>query len=149
MIIKNRTNQVQEISVMTRDNTSLTYSLYVKAKGEIDVDDSLVILNLKSLIAKGIVSTVNSVVEVTPVEIPEVIDETTTEVVDTPEETVEEIPEIKYEFPTPEEDVPATPDEVEVSKIAEDVDKILCEVCGKEFASQRSLTLHMNKSHKE
>lgn len=138
MIIKNKTNQIQEISVMNRDNLSLNYSIYIKAKSEVEVDNGLIITNLPQLIQAGVLAVDTDVTGTLP-ELP--VEETQVE------DKVGEVVEVEYEFPEVEES-PAVVEETPAEPVQSD-DVVICTECGKEFASQRSLTMHMNKAHKE
>lgn len=141
MIIKNRTNQIQEISVVNRDNPSLTYSIYIRAKSELNLDDDIVILNLKNLIDAGVLSLDREIDKLSEVPLTKIPKESLQ--ISSDNEVVEEYTEVDETLENPE-----LTSEIPEGEILTD-DKILCEICGKEFASKRSLTLHMKKSHQE
>jgi len=138
MKIYNKTNQIQEVELYDKDMSGnlKIYSIYIQAKSSTEIDARLVSPRLTTLLKAGILETDNiqvmsheaqpKVAVVTPIETK--IDEESDVVI--PEPPVVEEPEQTH--------APA-------NKIPEG--SFICPECGKEYASERGLALHMTKAH--
>lgn len=149
MIIFNKTNQIQELTVLDRSNPSYPYSIYICAKSTTELGNDIIAPTLKSLVEQGVFCILG--VDTSKVET-EIIEETV-EDTGVSEDTVEsdEILEETLEDAVKDIETPDT-DEEEISDLDESVTQedespYICEICGKEYASKRSLNMHINKSH--
>lgn len=139
MKIKNKTNQIQEIELYDRDSRGKlkTFSLYLQSKGSTDIDPRLVSPRLLKLVEIG-------VIEVEDKKAPSIVVE---EEPETPVnvEIEEESAEIESIQPNQEEPLTQTVETVTAEEETPGV--FICPECGKEYASERGLTMHINKSH--
>lgn len=118
MLIKNLTDQVQELHVRELRGSDRVFSVYIQPQGVTDLDRLFVIVDKEK---------VGKVVEVVGVPIPK----------DEPKE-VEAPKEESRENEVPPEESPKP----EIL-----LDKFICDECGAEFASARGLNNHKNKAH--
>ena len=118
MLIKNLTDQVQELHVRELRGSDRVFSVYIQPQGVTDLDRLFVIVDKEQ---------VGKVVEVVGVPIPK----------DEPAK-IESSEVDSKEMDTPSEKSP----EPEIL-----LDKFICDECGAEFASARGLNNHKNKAH--
>lgn len=132
MKLYNCTNQVQELRVIDRASHRY-HSIYVMSHSMTEIPPHVVPQDLPRKVAAGIFQVVDAPAQgLTTVE--EVLDEP---VMDPPAETsiAEDV--------TEETPVEGIPEESELSDT--EVTKFVCDICGGEFASARSLNMHKRK----
>lgn len=157
MKIYNHSNQIQELCVRDRENPNAKYSIYIMAKKELELDNNLWITNLRTLTERGLIRVIGTQI-VTPVkETVDIIGEEKSAESDAiSAEVKEDITEdnnvtdqidncgVVTEDTT--ESIPVTEESSTDASVANTED-FVCKICGKEFASARSLSMHMTKSH--
>ena len=132
MKIYNKTNQIQELRVFDR-GSHREFNIYVCAHSSTELERTLVAPDLPKL--KEIFQVVDEtpIVKVSTVKAVEVIENTV---------ETENVPVV--------EEIPAeAPVEESISEDVEEPDNFICDICGEEFASSRSLSRHKNKAHSE
>lgn len=139
MKLKNLTNQMQEIVVYASTmNGNNSFSIYVRAKGEADLDDKFTYPDLQKKISAGIFRVLAGVPEIESPVVPETpLSEVT---------NLEEKKEVSNEDRFSEEkDVTNVGEKEETVESTEG--RFVCPQCSAEFASQRSLSMHISRSH--
>ena len=142
MRIRNNSNQIQELTVIDRGNPNQSYSIYIMAGKELNLDHGLAILNLNSWVSRGIIQILDKVVkkEETPVAVEE----------EKPQEPIIPAPEQEEISEETPEEVVSEDSNIEIKdENTEEGQSFFCDICHREFASARSLSNHMSRSHPE
>lgn len=119
MLIKNLTDKMQAINVETLGYDRKGYTIYIQPHGVSDVSDVLIIDK----------ENIGKVIEIVGIE---------------KSHEPEKTPEVKepqiLEEKSVEEESPKSPE-------YSNPDEFICDICGAEFASARSLSAHKHKAH--
>ena len=151
MKIRNLTNAPRELNctVMTKDGIR-EISIYVKGNSVAEIDQSVVVKNLQTLLNAGAIEIIQDVSEtkrVPPVAIKAIVDKIVKDTLESlkvekpaKEETlVDNI--VKVEEPAPEVEAPTAEEHAP--------DEVVCEICGDPFKTNRGLQMHMRVKHPE
>jgi hypothetical protein len=145
MRIFNNTNKIQEVRVS--DQYGKCYSVFIEANRYADFEGYQITKDIRDKIDAGILANLSNQFPPTP---SIVVDTVKVQEIEPVPATVEETKEDTTTKESKEEsEVVPSSDEVPPIEEKKTPDTYICEVCGNEYASPKSLERHMSKSHKE
>lgn len=129
MIIKNLTSDTLKLTMQEMVGEHRNYDFYLSPNGFTEVDWHFRLLNLEKLVSLGVLECSDFERK------PEVI-------------SIEDIlPDMNEEDTQNSQEDDSDSEDQEESEVS--TDKIICEICGAEFASTRGLTSHKSRAHAE
>lgn len=152
MKIYNKSSRDQKFRI--KDRYGNLYVVYIKAGRSTELEPSQVSEDVLNLISQGVLKDVTDdtvVSHTTPIKVTPVNDSKDKPAVDIEcacvEETKEDVDKVNNSVEE-SNDQTTEIEEPTVQASEDSSDVYVCPICGKEYATQRGLTMHTNKEHK-